>query len=425
MGRHRNLRNLSAISGNSGVSVSSSNTCYGLLFLRPTTMASEKFGPHLLTIIEAKHIKNLYELWGIDYAIEIEAPEGGETPEYVRPGYSPMTPELLGLIATLRRGSPRWLAFTIDRIRAAYALPPGENRATPVGPVRMSTRRSIPQICFVQGRRRRMCYPIVLTSLPMSDRWNELRKPDVVRPLGRDRRLNLLVIWLGGCRSLFPWVGLEGLRTFRPVLSVIELLTTTLIRRLTDDDVESSTHQRRRRALEEVNTVSSNSPSSGLPPPLQASGEGTSRVDPSARLPDVQEASSWGFSYDSKQREVEVEGLKGKLAAIEAEKVALQTDIDLMKKKHRREIDGCKAAALREHILARRSLAREYDAEVRARIEVLTEYIEDGFRLEEELERLKDREISLDLDYGVVSVSDPSLSRLYLPEVSGDSVDQE
>ena len=62
---------------------------------------------------------------------------------------------------------------------------------------------------------------------------------------------------------------------------------------------------------------------------------------------------------------------------------------------------------------------------MRARIEVLTEYIEDGFRLEEELERLKDREISLDLDYGVVSVSDPSLSRLYLPEVSGDSVDQE
>ena len=38
---------------------------------------------------------------------------------------------------------------------------------------------------------------------------------------------------------------------------------------------------------------------------------------------------------------------------------------------------------------------------------------------------LKDREISLDLDYGVASVSDPSLSRLYLPEVSGDSVDQE
>ena len=46
-----------------------------------------------------------------------------------------MTPELRGLIATLRRGSPRWLAFTVDRIRAAYTLPPGENRATPVGSV--------------------------------------------------------------------------------------------------------------------------------------------------------------------------------------------------------------------------------------------------------------------------------------------------
>ena len=39
--------------------------------------------------------------------------------------------------------------------------------------------------------------------------------------------------------------------------------------------------------------------------------------------------------------------------------------------------------------------------------------------------RLKDRETSLDLDYGVASVSDPSLSRLDLPEVSSDSVDQE
>ena len=63
--------------------------------------------------------------------------------------------------------------------------------------------------------------------------------------------------------------------------------------------------------------------------------------------------------------------------------------------------------------------------EVRARIEALTEYSEGGFELEEELGRLKDREISLDLDYGVASVSDPSLSRLDLPEVSGDLVDQE
>ena len=62
-----------------------------------------------------------------------------------------------------------------------------------------------------------------------------------------------------------------------------------------------------------------------------------------------------------KQREVEVEGLKGKLVATEAEKVALQTDIDLMKEKHRREIEGCKATTLKERSLARRSLAQEYD----------------------------------------------------------------
>ena len=51
------------------------------------SMASEKFGPHLPTIIEGKHIKPLYELWGIDYAVEVEAPNGDETSETVRPGY--------------------------------------------------------------------------------------------------------------------------------------------------------------------------------------------------------------------------------------------------------------------------------------------------------------------------------------------------
>ena len=42
--------------------------------------------------------------------------------------------------------------------------------------------------------------------------------------------------------------------------------------RALDDDFDSSTHRRRRRALEEINSVSLNFPSSGLPPPLRASG---------------------------------------------------------------------------------------------------------------------------------------------------------
>ena len=69
--------------------------------------------------------------------------------------------------------------------------------------------------------------------------------------------------------------------------------------RALDDDVESSTHRHRRRALEDINSVSSNSPSSGLPPLLRTSGEGTSQVDPSAHLPDMQETSSLRFSYDN------------------------------------------------------------------------------------------------------------------------------
>ena len=72
---------------------------------------------------------------------------------------------------------------------------------------------------------------------------------------------------------------------------------TTSIHRF--DDVDSSIRRRRCRALEEINSVSSNSQGSGLPPPLRASGEGTSQVNPSAHLPDVHETSSWRFSYDN------------------------------------------------------------------------------------------------------------------------------
>nr|VDD32690.1 unnamed protein product [Brassica oleracea] len=44
-------------------------------------MASEKFGPHLTTILDVKHIEAIYELWGVDYAVEIELPCDDETLE--------------------------------------------------------------------------------------------------------------------------------------------------------------------------------------------------------------------------------------------------------------------------------------------------------------------------------------------------------
>ena len=53
---------------------------------------------------------------------------------------------------------------------------------------------------------------------------------------------------------------------------------------------------------------------------------------------------------------------KGKLAAAETEKISVQNDLESMKDKHRREIEGRDAAARKECHLARRSLAREYDA---------------------------------------------------------------
>ncbi|KAG2247382.1 hypothetical protein Bca52824_087010 [Brassica carinata] len=130
-----------------------------------------------------------------------------------------------------------------------------------------------------------------------------------------------------------------------------------------------------------------------------------------------------------RQREAEIEESKRKLAAAEAGKVAIQSDLDSMKEKHRREIEGRDRQARKDRYLARLSLAREYDGihfqEVRARIEALTEYNEGGFELKAELERLKDLEISLEVDYGLASVSDPSLSRLDLPEIFVDSVNQD
>ncbi|KAF2553773.1 hypothetical protein F2Q68_00035311 [Brassica cretica] len=149
-----------------------------------------------------------------------------------------------------------------------------------------------------------------------------------------------------------------------------------------------------------------------------------------------------------RQRELDFEKLKKKLAAAEAEKGIVQSDLNSMEEKYRREIEGRDRKAPKDLHLARVSLAKEYEGvlavvrgkleqkkketaaeillqETRAHIEALTEYSEGGFELEAELERLKDLEVSLDVNYGLASVSDPSLGRLDLPEISGDSVNQD
>ncbi|KAL0751900.1 hypothetical protein Bca101_033903 [Brassica carinata] len=122
-----------------------------------------------------------------------------------------------------------------------------------------------------------------------------------------------------------------------------------------------------------------------------------------------------------RQREVDFEELRKKMAAAEAEKVLAQSDLNSMEKKYRQEIEGRDRKARKDLHLARVSLAKEYEGvldvvrgkfeqkkketaaeillqETRARIEALTEYSEGGFKLEAELERLKDLEISLGID---------------------------
>ena len=69
--------------------------------------------------------------------------------------------------------------------------------------------------------------------------------------------------------------------------------------RALDDEIDSLSHQSRRRVLEEINSVTSRSSNPRLSPPLRASGEGTSRVNPSVLPSSVPEAFSWSFAYDS------------------------------------------------------------------------------------------------------------------------------
>ena len=149
-----------------------------------------------------------------------------------------------------------------------------------------------------------------------------------------------------------------------------------------------------------------------------------------------------------KQREVDFEELRKKMAAAEAEKVIAQNDLNSMEEKYKQEIEGRDRKARKDLHLARVSLAEEYEGvlaairgkfaqkkkvaaaeiilqETRARVKALTEYSEGGFELEAELERLKDLEISLEVEYGLASVSDLSLGHLDLPEISRDSVNQD
>ncbi|KAF3539820.1 hypothetical protein F2Q69_00022333 [Brassica cretica] len=440
-----------------------------------------------------------------------------------------MSPELRWLMETLRRGSTRWLSFTPDRIRAACALPPGVNRATHVAlvaPVRPKRGRG--------------------TKSKKKEKEGLLDRPDESSEAGsleRARKVQRGRVFIPRSQVQSSGLLARSVSVAIPSCGALEAPDTSVSfagDRALNDEIDSSSHRSRRQVLEEINSVTSGSSGPRLSPPLRASGEGTSRVNPGVLPLSVPEAFSWSFAYDSeipilenpdslaaiwckvraegcelpsldhmrerdayvqmavanakameasndyaalmegrlanfpskeeivghlltiqqlrgeldaareaeRQREVEIEELKKKLAAAEAEKVVVQSDLDSMKEKYRGEIEGRDRKARKDLHLARVSLAKEYEGvlamvkgklekkkketaaeillqETRARIEALTEYSEGGFELEAELEHLKDLEVSVDVDYGLASVSDPSLGHLDLPEISGDSVNQD
>ncbi|KAL0885846.1 hypothetical protein Bca101_009829 [Brassica carinata] len=144
----------------------------------------------------------------------------------------------------------------------------------------------------------------------------------------------------------------------------------------------------------------------------------------------------------------EVEALRGKVVAAEQNKLAAQGDVEAIILKCKRALEGRDRAVRKESRRACRSLAEQYGVvldsvreklekkkmaraaevalqEVRAKIDVLLAYQEGGFELEEELERLRQKEISCDINLGMASISNSSLRSLELPQVSGESTNQD
>ncbi|KAG2252563.1 hypothetical protein Bca52824_082699 [Brassica carinata] len=276
-----------------------------------------------------------------------------------------MSPELRGLMETLRRGSTRWLSYTPDRIQAAYALPPGANRATPIAlmaPVRPKRGR---------GTKRKKDEEVLLdrpdetSEAGSSERTRKVHRGRVLRPRSQAQSPGLperpvsVAIPSGGARK------------------APDTSASSAGDRALNDEVDSLSRQSRRRVLEEINSVTSGSSNPRLSLPLRASGEGTSRVNPGVLPSSVSKAFSWSFAYDSeipilenpdkeeiaghlltiqqlrgeldtvreaeRQCEVDFQELRKKLAAAEAEKVIAQRDLNSMEEKYRREIEGAKA----------------------------------------------------------------------------------
>ncbi|KAG2249218.1 hypothetical protein Bca52824_088846 [Brassica carinata] len=236
-------------------------------------MANEKFGPHHPTIIEAKHVEALYELWGIDYAVEIEAAEDGETSETVRLGYCMAYTSHFQDVG-LSFPHPRFLLEALAELGMAFAQ-------------------------------------------MMPNFWRYF-----------------LALWIRATEEGLRFEMIGGGRNF-------SFLRSTRHRSATSTSRRSLGSSLTRLAMEASNEYVAlmEKRLADFPSKEEVGGYLLTIQQLRGELEAVQAT--------EKQREVEIEGAEG------------QTDLDSMRKKHRREIKGCKATTLKEHSLARRSLAQE------------------------------------------------------------------
>ncbi|XP_013613868.1 PREDICTED: uncharacterized protein LOC106320047 [Brassica oleracea var. oleracea] len=311
-------------------------------------------------------------------------------------GSAPMSLELRGLMETLRRGSTCWLSFTPDRIQAAYALPPGANRATPVtlvAPVR--PKRG-------QGTKRKKDEEVLLdrpdesSEAGSSERDRKVHRGRVLRPRSQAQSPGLLARPVS---VAFPSGGAR---------KAPDTSASSAGDRALNDEIDSLSRQSRRRVLEEltlwlrdrrarnflrrcvllVKVLRSEIPILENPESLaeiwckiRAEGcelpslEHMRERDAYVRMA-VANAKLRGeldtARETERQRELDFEKLKKKLAASEAEKGVVQRDLNSMEEKYRREIEGRDRKARKDLHLARVSLVKEYEgvlAVVRGKLE--------------------------------------------------------
>ncbi|KAJ4881637.1 Uncharacterized protein Rs2_38692 [Raphanus sativus] len=429
-------------------------------------------------------------------------------------GTSKSTPELRGLISALRRGKCSWDSFTLERVRAAYALPPGVNRAIPVAlvePIQVKKKdppaepsdansdsapskraRETPDKRVTRASSQ-IQSPIVRATplsllrpgrdVPPDSRASGEVDVEEVAPKVQRPRLILDEESSKGFNvsSSEPLMQDPGEGTSKPVILHADCRIGSPLAFSYDVDAPILDDPERLAAIWRKLRTST----CALPPLEQMRGRDAYVQMAVANAKAMEASNKYAALMEERlanfpsQEEVEghltlIPQLRSKLSAsqaseqerakqvvdlkvlltakatekvaleeekivlekekvvLEKEKVAMEADLESLKAKFRRDAELRERVARREMRAACRLVAKGYDAaldkaretirrrraesaaemrlqEVRAKIEVLAEYLEGGFELEEDLDRLKDVEISREIEYGLAAVSDDSL----------------